>query len=148
MSNVRKNRQKESRVEFDNTYFRIHDDAMLIIKNSFGAKDGVKQEYRNYIEVISKKVFNIIFDIGTNIRIANSIYPTEPTAREEYAVRRAHQEKAIGLCFDLLTKYQLAMKVLKVPDDKYTVETKNLIHEINCLKKWRSSDRKRYENLG
>lgn len=84
-------------------------------------------------------------ELGTYIRIANSIYPVYQSELEE---RRLAQDKAIGLCFDLLTKYQLAMHTLKVKDDKYTVEIKHIIHEINCIKKWRMSDSNRFKNLG
>lgn len=145
MSNVRKNDQKKSKVEFDNTYFKVHDDAIFLIENKFGAKGELQQTFETYINVMKEKVLNDVIDMGTNIRIANSIFPI---SREEYLVRRTYQKKAIGLCFDLLTKYQLIMNTLKVPDDKYTIETKHLVHEINCLKRWRKSDNKRYKNLG
>ena len=94
---------------------------------------------------MSEKIFRNICDIGTHIRIANSIYPTD---KSELLERRLEQERAIGLCYDLLTKYQLAMRTLKVPDDKYVVEVKNIVHEINCLKSWRKSDNKRFGYLG
>lgn len=145
MSNVKKGEKRESKNEFDNTYFKIHKDAILIIENNFGAKKEIKDVFQKYIKIMGDKVLSVVMDIGTNIRIANSIFPI---SHEEYLMRRAHQGKAIGLCFDLLTKYQLAMNVLSVPDDKYTVETGHLIHEINCLKKWRQSDHKRYKDLG
>ena len=79
------------------------------------------------------------------IGFSNSIYPIYQSELEE---RRLAQEKAIGLCYDVMTKYQLVMHELKVPDDKHTDEIKHLIHEINCLKKWRTSDNKRFNNLG
>ena len=77
--------------------------------------------------------------------MANSIYPK---TKVEFEERRINQDKAIGLCFDLLTKYQLVMNTLKVKDDKYTVEIKNISHEINCIKSWRASDNKRFKDLG
>lgn len=136
--------RKESKIEFDNTYFRVHDDAVLLIGNSFGADKDMRERHKNYIALSSKKILDIVMDIGTNIRIANSIYPT---CKVELETRRLHQDIAIGLCYDLLTKYQLIMRTLKVSDNKYTVETQNLIHEINCLKKWRTSDNKRAKSF-
>lgn len=136
--------RRESKVEFENTYFKVHDDAVFLIKDSFGAKGTTKEEYEHYITVVSKKILDIVLDIGTNIRMANSIYPKN---NEELLERRLHQDMAIGLCYDLLTKYQLIMRTLKVKDNKFTVEAKNLIHEINCLKSWRTSDNKRFKNL-
>lgn len=141
---VNKVDRRESKVEFDNNYFRIYDDAIKIIKNNFGADKKRREEYKDYIRVMSIKVLEIVTDLGTHIRIANSIYPTYQSELEE---RRIEQDKAIGLCYDLMTKYQLIMRELRVKDDKYVQEIKNLIHEINCLKKWRTSD-KRFTNLG
>ena len=141
---VNKGDRRESKVEFDNTYFKVYDDCVRLIECSFGAKGDIKEKKQGYIRAMSDRIFKSVCDMGTYIRIANSIYPQYQSELEE---RRIAQEKAIGLCFDVMTKYQLIMTELKVPDDKHTNETKNLIHEINCLKKWRESD-KRFKNLG
>lgn len=137
--------RRESRVEFDRVYFRVYDDAMKIIQNNFGADKELREERKGYIAVMSDRVLKSVTDLGTHIRIANSIFPKYRSELEE---RRLEQEKAIGLCYDLLTKYQLAMTYLKVKDNKYVQEIKNLSHEINCLKRWRDSDRKRFSDLG
>lgn len=139
---VAKGDRTESKVEFENTYFKVYEDAVRLTTHSFGAKEELKQTYSQYIQVMAKEVLTTICDMGRYIRIANAIYPV---SREEYEQRRISQEKAIGLCFDLLTKYQLVMKVLKVNDNKYVEEIKHIRHEINCLKKWRTSDNKRYK---
>ena len=139
---VNKSDRRESKVEFDNTYFKIYRDAVNLVENRFGSKDESK---RSYISFMSSAIMRSVTDLGTYIRIANSIYPT---CNGEYAERRIAQDKAIGLCYDLMTKYQLVLSELHIPDDKYTNEIKQLIHEINCLKKWRSSDNERFRNLG
>jgi hypothetical protein len=36
---VPKNERRESRVEFDNNYFRVYDDAIKLIECGFGSKD-------------------------------------------------------------------------------------------------------------
>lgn len=139
---VPKNERRESRVEFDNNYFRIYDDAIRLIECGFGSKDDSK---RWYTSLMSKAIIESVTTLGTYIRIANSIYPIYKTELEE---RRLYQDKAIGLCYDLMTKYQLVMTELRVPDDKHTDEIKHLIHEINCIKKWRASDNNRFKHLG
>ena len=141
---VNKADRRESKIEFDNAYFRVYDDAIKIIKNHFGADKKRREEYKDYIRVMGSQVLKIVTDLGTHIRIANSIYPKY---QSELEARRLEQDKAIGLCFDLLTKYQLVMHELRVKDDKYVQEIKNIGHEINCIKKWRASD-KRFSNLG
>lgn len=135
---------KESKVEFDNNYFKIYTDYMRLKSNNFGVKNEMLEKHSDDIRTSSEEILKVIYNIGTYIRIANSIYPVYQSELEE---RRLAQEKARGLCFDLLTKYQLIMYAFQIPDDKYTNEIKNIIHEINCLKKWRNSDTKRFKNL-
>lgn len=141
---VNKPDRKQSKVEFDATYFKVYDDAVRMIERRFGAK-GSQNEKKAYIGYMAQAIMKSATELGTQIRIANSIYPVYRSELEE---RRIAQEKAIGLCFDIMTKYQLVMTELRIPDDKYTDEIKHLIHEINCLKKWRTSDNKRFGNLG
>lgn len=142
---INKGDRKQSRAEFDNTYFIIHEDARKQYSNHFGARGEIYEENKDYIRMMGLKILDSVIDTGKEIRIANSIYPKTD---REYAERRLAQEKAIGNCFDILTKYQLMMKTLKIPDDKYTEEIKHIIHEINCLKRWRDSDTKRFKNIG
>lgn len=141
---VNKSDRRESKVEFDATYFKVYHDAVNLIEHGFYAK-GEEANRKGYIGYMADAIMRSVTAMGTYIRIANSIYPIY---KEELIERRIAQEKAIGMCFDILTKYQLAMTELKVPDDKHTDEIKHIIHEINCLKKWRTSDNKRYANLG
>lgn len=139
---VKKHDRTESKVEFERAYFAIHDDAVLLIHNSFGGDKEKREAYKDYLHVVSRKVLADILDIGTEIRIANSIYPKVSAELDE---RRIHQDKAIGICFDLLTKYQLIMHTVGTKDDKYVEEIRHLMHQINCLKKWRASDNKRFK---
>lgn len=145
MSSVKKGDRKRSKSEFDNNYFAIHDDFIKLKENNLGVKGDLFEKYKTYIEKTENEILEIIFHIGTYIRIANSIYPMCQMELEE---RRLAQKKAIGLCYDLMTKYQIVMCALKVPDDKYTNEIKHIIHEINCLKSWRKSDASRFKDLG
>lgn len=141
---VTKNNRKESSVEFDNNYFKIHNDAVKLIECGFGASKEDREKHRGYVLMMAEKIMASVFDMGTHIRIANAIYPK---SKVELYERRKHMECAIGLCFDILTKYQLAMQRFNVKDNKYLQEIKNLQHEINCLKKWRTSDNSRFKDL-
>lgn len=143
MSQRKGDRKTSKKTEFDNTYFKIFDDCINLIDNHFGANTEMQEEKTIFIRTMSEKVFNRVCDIGTYIRIANSYFP-DPNFPKLLEERKNAQERATGLCFDILTKYQLIMTELKVPDDKHTFELKNLIHEINCLKSWRKSDEQRF----
>ena len=142
---VNKSDRRESAVEFDNTYFKVYFDAVWLIENNFGAKGEIPEKKKWYIMMMSSTILKSVTEMGTHIRIANSIFPT---CKEELIERRIEQDKAIGLCYDVMTKYQLTMTELKIPGDKHTDRIKNIIHEINCLKKWRQVDNKRFKNLG
>lgn len=137
--------RKTSSVEFDNNYFKLLEDGVNLINKYFGANDNYRDRYQGFIGIISDRILKSLFDMGTHIRIANSIYPKY---KSELELRRIEQEKAIGLCYDLLTKYQNAMKILNIKDDKYVKEIQHIQHEINSLKRWRTSDNSRFKNLG
>lgn len=136
--------QRKSRVEFDNVYFKVYEDAVRLCENNFGANEDMRIAYKEYISANKTEIMQDVLAIGRYIRMANSIYPKSKEDTTEIEARRLYQSQAIGLCYDILTKYELLMKMFKVKDDKYTLETKNLSHEINCLKNWRKSDNKRF----
>ena len=145
MSNVKEGDRSKSKAAFDNAYQKIYDDCFRLVNNKFGATAKQREEYETPLRTRCEKVSMIVDDIGTEIRIANSIFPHYSS---EAAERRLHQEIAIGLCFDLMTKYHNTMKFLHIRDDKYVCEMKHILHEINCLKRWKESDDKRFGDLG
>lgn len=142
---VAKGDRKQSKVEFDNAYFKVYEDCVRLSMSNFGGKENLIEQYSQYIQVMKQETLSTTCEIGRQIRIANSIYPT---CKLESETRRVAQDKAIGLCYDLLTKYQLIMKILQVNDNKYVEDIKHIQHEINCLKSWRTSDNKRFKNIG
>lgn len=144
MSVVEGDRSK-SKAAFDAAYFALHDDCISLIECSFGADKEQRESHKGYIEVMGKELLKNILILGRFIRVANSIFPRTKIELDE---RRVNQDKAIGICFDILTKYQLVMKKLKVPDDKHVEEIKHVQREINYLKSWRTSDNKRFKDLG
>jgi hypothetical protein len=60
----------------------------------------------------------------------------------EWEERRVEQGKAIGTCYAILTNMQRIMIRLRIPDNKYTLDIKNVMRMINSLKAWRKSDNK------
>ena len=65
----------------------------------------------------------------------------------ELAERRVAMGKAIGTCYAILTNYQRIMMRLRVPDNKYTQDIKNVVKMINSLKAWRKSDNRLKDKL-
>ena len=137
-------RRKTSRNEFDAIYFQIHDDAVDMIEHNFRAKPEIAEKHKAYIATASKELMNLVWDLIHYVKIANTFYPV---TREELIERRICQDKAIGACLNILTVYELVMRMLKVKEDYGVVEMKHIMHEINAIKAWRTSDNKRYKNL-
>ena len=138
--------RKESKINYDDNYRRLVDDANMLIEHDFGGDPRMLQVFPTYVKDQKEAIMCNINDIGTCIRLASSI--VYPMSKSEVDARRDYQDKAIGLCYDTLTKYQLTMKILLVRDDKYTNEIKNLINEIVYLKNWRTSDFGRFKSVG
>lgn len=61
---VNKSDRRESKVEFDNIYFKVYDDAIKIIQNKFGAKD-VEAERTGYINYMASSIMKSVTDMGT-----------------------------------------------------------------------------------
>lgn len=64
---VKKHDRHESKVEFENAYFTIHDDAIQLIQNSFGGTKEKRIIFKDYLAVSSRKILADILDIGTEI---------------------------------------------------------------------------------
>lgn len=139
---VPEGKRKESKIEFERAYDRIYDDCFELIKINFGGEKELVEMYSEQIKQISDKLMQAVSDIGMYIKIANSIFPEDI---DELKERRICQKKATGLCFFLLNQYESLMHRLRVKDNKFLNETRNLRHEINCLKKWRKSDKDRFK---
>lgn len=145
MSSVSLPDRNTSKHDFDQKLYRVHDDAVNLMSLNFGGKKELIEEKQEYISTAKREVSKMTFELIACIRIANALYPT---CKEELHMRRVYQEKAMGICGDLLTIYELVMKELHVKDDKFTIETGNLTKEINSLKSWRTSDNKRFRDIG
>lgn len=77
--------------------------------------------------------------ITREVYIANSIYPT---CMEELVERRLHQDKAVGLCYDLTQELQYAIETLPVDVNIYPRFGEMIQTEINLIKGWRKADNK------
>ena len=139
---VPEGKRKESKIEFERAYDQIYDDCFELIRINFGGDKKLVEKYSQQIKQISDKLMQVVCDIGMYIKIANSIYPED---LDELKERRKAQKFATGLCFFLLQQYESIMHKLRVEDNKFLNETRNLKHEINCLKKWRKSDKDRFK---
>lgn len=86
-----------------------------------------------------KAIVNYLRGISREVYVANSIYPT---TYEEYAERRLHQDKAIGLCYGMVQELQYVIETLPVDVNVYLRFADAIQAEINLIKGWRRSDNK------
>lgn len=133
--------RREGKRTYDYLFFKMQDDAIRITDNNFSASKEMRELRTEYISSMKETILKEVSYIGTHIRKAYSIYPKNSSQLSD---RQTEQQKAIGLCYDLLLRYQGAMKELQVPDDKYLIEIENVIHEINSLEKWKERDTTRF----
>ena len=136
---VVKSKRGKSNVEFEQIYFQLADGIDNLVERDFYAEGRLAQKNRVFFDIRSRTLEDLTDKLLYYIKIANSIYPTCMTEWEE---RRVTIGKAIGICYAILTNYQRIMIRLRVPDNKYTMDVRNIMRMINSLKAWRKSDNK------
>lgn len=136
---VVKSKRGKSNVEFEQIYFQLADGVDNLVEHDFYAEGLLAQKNRVFLDIRSRTLEDLTDKLLYYIKIANSIYPTCMTEWEE---RRVTIGKAIGICYAILTNYQRIMIRLRVPDNKYTMDVRNIMRMINSLKAWRKSDNK------
>ena len=136
---VVKSKRGKSNVEFEQIYFQLADGIDNLVEHDFYAEGLLAQKNRVFLDIRSRTLEDLTDKLLYYIKIANSIYPTCMTEWEE---RRVTIGKSIGICYAILTNYQRIMIRLRVPDNKYTMDVRNIMRMINSLKAWRKSDNK------
>ena len=136
---VVKSKRSQSKIEFEMIYFQVADGVDFLVEHDFFAEGELAQKNRVFLDMRSRALEELTDSLLYYIKIANSIYPT---CMAEFDERRVNMGKAIGTCYAILTQYQRIMQRLRIPDDKYTMDIKNIARMINSLKAWRKSDNK------
>ena len=134
---VPKSRRKKSSVDFEMIYFRVADGIDELIAHDFFAEGLLAEKNRTFLQIRCESLQRYTDDLLYNIKIANSIYPQ---CEAELNERRLAQDKAVGVCYAILTVLQRILMRLRVPGSKYVVDIQNIEQMINSLKAWRKSD--------
>lgn len=134
---VVKSKRNKSKEDFEALYFKVADGVDTLVEHNFYANHEQLEKNKTFLDIRCTTLEKLTDDLLYNIKIANSIYPTCIAELEE---RRVSMEKAIGICYAMLTNYQRIMMRLRIPDNKYTEELQNIARMINSLKAWRKSD--------
>ena len=142
---VVKSKRNKSGVEFEMILFQLADGIDNLVEHDFYAEGMLAVKNKMFLEMRSRALEDLTDKLVFYIKIANSIYPQCITEWEE---RRVAQGKAIGTCYAILTNMQRIMMRLRIPDNKYTLDIKNIMRMINSLKAWRKSDNKLKTKLG
>ena len=138
---VPKGKRNKSKVDFDDLFFKVANNTANVVENHFGIDEVEYTRHRMYIDYKGAELLQLVNLILRYIRMANAF----PTCRKEYETRRDCMTRAIGLCYSILTNYQLVMKRFNIDDNKYEADVKAIKHFINSIKNWRKSD-SRFKN--
>lgn len=141
---VPKGRRHKSKIDFDYLFFKVADNTANIVENHFGVDDETYQAHRLYIYDKEREALRLVDEILRYIRIANAY----PTCRTEYETRRDCMTRAIGLCYAILTTYQMVMHRFEIDDNKYVTDIEDIWHFINSIKNWRASDNRFKKQFG
>lgn len=142
---VVKGKRSQSKEEFDNCFYRVYDDAVNLVLHNFYGNKTLIPIYQTYITSQGKEVMRLVNLLLYYIKKANSIFPT---CESEFDTRRVAMDEAIGCCYALLTHYHLTLRTLLVKEDKHCDEYNHILHEINMIKAWRTSDNRLKKSLG
>lgn len=134
---VPKSKRKKSSVDFEMIYFRVVDGIDELIAHDFFAEGDLAERNRTFLKIRCDSLQRYTDDLLYYIKIANSIYPQCEAELDE---RRLAQDKAIGVCFAVLTSLHRILQRLRVPGSKYTTDIENIEQMINSLRAWRKSD--------
>jgi hypothetical protein len=147
--------RKESKFEAITYSVELKNLIIELMQRGFGIKDLNAVARRRYafgkddIENPAKYIyliqsFTIRIDkvsslVATNVRAANSIYPTSIA---EYEQRRSYQNTAIANCEQLISELQQIVEVFEVDINIYDRYIQAINREIGLIKKWRQRDNK------
>ena len=134
---VPKSKRKKSSVDFEMIYFRLVDGIDELMAHDFFAEGDLAERNRMFLQIRCESLQRFTDDLLCYIKIANSIFPQCEAELDE---RRLAQDKAIGVCFAVLTTLQRILQRLRVHGSKYTTDIENIEQMINSLRAWRKSD--------
>ena len=134
---VPKSKRKQSQVEFEMLIFKVCESVDRLVETRFSADPDELAANQIFISSRSTNLERLTDSLIYHIKVANSIYPK---CMAEWEERRVSIGKSVGTCYAILTNLQRVMIRLRVPDNKYTENIKNVIKMINSLKAWRKSD--------
>lgn len=142
---VVKSKRNKSGDEFEMILFQLVDGIDNLVEHDFYADGMLAVKNKMFLDMRSRALEELTDKLVFYIKIANSIYPQ---CISEWEERRVAQGKAIGTCYAILTNIQRIMMRLRIPDNKYTLDIRNVMRMINSLKAWRKSDNKLKTKLG
>lgn len=147
--------RKESKFEAITYSIEMHNLLIELMQRSFGVKDLDQlvrvryargkddredfSKYRYLMHNYKVRIDNIASLVTSNVRAANSIYPT---TMHEYEIRRDFQNAAIINCEQLIKELQRVVEIFEVDINVYDRYVKAIDREIGLIKKWRQKDNK------
>ena len=146
-------KRKESKLEAIVYSVELHNLMVELMQRNFGIKDLdhfvrvrfaygkiPREDFKHYQYLMHNaklRIDEIASRITSNVRAANSIYPT---SMHEYNQRRDYQNCAIASCEQLVTELQRIVEIFDVDINVFAKYIKAIDREIGLIKGWRQRD--------
>ena len=113
---------------------------LSLISNNFWLKGDALEKHKGYLKRKAPLLERLSHSLFLHLKLANGIFPTN---QEQLAERQMHQKYAAGACYGIASLYEQIFRHIGIERDKHTDELKHVQKEINSIKAWRDSDKKR-----
>ena len=140
--------RKESKFEAISFSIELHDMLIDLMQRGFGIKDlkhyvrvryaygkDSTEDFARYLYLMQNfknRIDQTASLLTSNLRAANSIYPTSMT---EYEQRRRYQNAAVANCEQLIKELQRVIEIFEVDINIYGKYIKAIDREIGLIKK-------------
>lgn len=101
---------------------------------------------KRYRWCITHKIIDTVLEITRFSTMANAIYMGDKEhQKEDWALRRSYQTKALADTYALLEMMDIAYQLFGIDGSKMSYWTGLVLEEQDLLRRWKKSDKERYE---
>ena len=125
---VPKSERDISTKEFVEMYFLMYDKVTDSVEVHFRVSDIEYEQHKIYIDTNSKDLYSLCDEILKQIRLSEACAENKALQYIKERSLTLYLTKAIGLCYTLLSQYQLILRKLHVNDDDFIENIKSIIN--------------------
>lgn len=101
---------------------------------------------KRYRWCITYKIIDAVLEISRLLSMANAVYMGDKEhQKEDWTLRRSYQMKALTNTYALLEMMDIAYQMFGIDGSKMSYWTGLVLEEQDLLRRWKKSDKERYE---